>query len=230
MRRRAGRWSARRRGLEIKSCAAGRLRIFGLRGSAGRCPPASGLRLVYRVGVQDDRSALLAALAESLRELRERAGRPSISSLRRATGFSEATVCDALSGRLRPSRRVVTALAAALGADPDTWQSRWDTLDRAQQSVPGARWRRAPDQPAGCLVEGCPNESSGRLCSTHRRHERLYGDPTAGPFNATSHSPTCSVDGCDRPYSAKGLCRPHYVGRQRASAAQRSLEDSSGQG
>jgi hypothetical protein len=24
------------------------------------------------------------------------------------------------------------------------------------------------------------------------------------------HPPTCGVDGCDRPYKALGLCRPHY--------------------
>lgn len=179
------------------------------------------------MGVQDVRSALVADFAGSLRELRERAGRPSISSLGRATGFSEGTVCDALSGRLRPSRRVVTALAAALGADPGVWESRWDALGRAQQGVPGARWRRAPGQPDGCQVEGCRNQSSGRLCSTHRRHERLYGDPTAGPFNETGHSPTCSVDGCDRPYSAKGFCRPHYVRWQRTRASEESPGDPS---
>ena len=170
------------------------------------------------MGVEDSRSALLASFAASLRELRERAGRPSISSLSRATGFSEATVCDALSGRLRPSRRVVVALAAALGADPVLWGSRWDALDRAQQGLPGTRWRRAAGEPDGCQVEGCSNQPEGRWCRTHRRHEQQYGDPTAGPFRQTSHSPTCSVDGCGRPYSAKGLCRPHYVRHQRATA------------
>ena len=168
---------------------------------------------------------MLAGFAASLRELRERAGRPSISSLRRATGFSEATVCDALSGRLRPSRRVVTALAAALGADSDAWGSQWDALDRAQQSLPGARWRRAAGEPDGCQVEGCSNQPEGRWCRTHRRHEQQYGDPTAGPFNQTSHSPTCSVDGCDRRYSAKGRCRPHYVRHQRATARNRTAAD-----
>lgn len=164
--------------------------------------------------------ALLTGFAASLRELRERAGRPSISSLGRATGFSEATVCDALSGRLRPSRRVVTALAAALGADPDVWDSRWNALDRAQQSLPGARWRRVPGEPVRCQVEGCTNQPQGRLCSTHRRHEQLYGDPTVGPFNVISHAATCSIDGCERPYSAKGLCRPHYVRERRAAAGE----------
>ena len=176
------------------------------------------LGLTYCVGVDDARSALLADFAASLRQLREGADRPSISSLHRTTGFSEATVCDALSGRLRPSRRVVTALATALGADPNAWGSRWDDLDRAQQNLPGARWRKAAGEPDACQVEGCPNQPQGRLCSTHRRHERQYGDPTAGRFNTTSHSPTCSVDGCDRPYSAKGMCRPHYVRWQRTKA------------
>ena len=175
-------------------------------------------RSIYRVVVEDARSALVANFAASLRELREKAGRPSISSLSRATGFSEATVCDALSGRLRPSRRAVAALAAVLGADADVWGLRWDALDRAQQRLPGARWHRTAEDPDGCQVEGCSNQAEGRLCRTHRRHERQYGDPIAGPFNQTNHSPTCSVDGCDRPYSAKGLCRPHYVRHQRATA------------
>ena len=179
--------------------------------------------LAYRMGVEDARSALQAGFAASLWE---KAGRPSISSLRRATGFSEATVCDALSGRLRPSRRVVTALAAALGADPDVWGLRWDVLDRAQQSLPGGRWQRAAGERDGCQVDGCDNQPQGRLCSTHRRHERQYGDPTAGPFNQTNHSPSCSVDGCDRPYSAKGLCRPHYVRHQRVTAAKRTTANS----
>ena len=179
------------------------------------------------MGVEDARSALQADFAGSLRELRERVGRPSISSLSRATGFSEATVCDAFSGRLRPSRRVVAALAAALGADPDGWGSRWDALDRAQQGLPGARWRRAAGEPEGCQVEGCPNQPEGRWCRTHRRHEQQFGDPTAGPFQQTSHSPTCSVDGCDRPYSAKGLCRPHYVRHQRATVRRKTGASSS---
>ncbi|GAA1428453.1 hypothetical protein GCM10009616_08090 [Microlunatus lacustris] len=52
----------------------------------------------------------------------------------------------------------------------------------------------------GAKVEGCPNKPKGRLCWTHHRHKRLYGDPRAGRFSPKTHPAACSVEGCERPY------------------------------
>ena len=50
----------------------------------------------------------------------------------------------------------------------------------------------------------------GRYCSTHQCHAQLYGDPLAGRFSPKAHPATCTVDGCDRPYRSRGMCRRHY--------------------
>ena len=174
--------------------------------------------------VKGQRAVLLAEFAASVRALREEAGRPSIRSLSEASALSEGSVCDALAGRRRPSRRAVVAIAVALGGDPQVWGSRWDELDAVWRVVPGARWRRAPgDDPHRCQVEGCVNQARGRLCSTHRLHKRLHGEPTAGTFNIMTHPKVCGVEGCERPYHAKGMCRSHYVRVGRASRASRDL-------
>jgi hypothetical protein len=58
-----------------------------------------------------------------------------------------------------------------------------------------------------------------RWCSTHQRHSDLYGGPTVGRFSPKIHPPTCTVNGCDRPYYAKGKCRPHHERAQHWTAS-----------
>lgn len=147
---------------------------------------------------QQDRLSPEQLLAAALRELREAAGRPAISWLALQSGFSEATVCDALSGRHRPSRRVLVAMVTALGADPELWGARWDGLDRARRAArPKVGRLDAAGKPV-CGIDGCPNKRWGaRWCGTHQAHYRRSGDPAAGTFLPMMHAPTCSVEGCD---------------------------------
>ena len=140
-----------------------------------------------------------AGLAGSLRQLRAIAGQPTITCLATIVGASRSAVSDAFSGRRRPARWLTLALVAELGGDQQEWAVRWDELDAALR-------------PTGrCEVDGCPNNKPrGRYCSTHQRHAQLYGDPLIGRFSPKTHPDTCTVDGCDRPYRSRGMCRSHY--------------------
>lgn len=63
-----------------------------------------------------------------------------------------------------------------------------------------------------CSVEGCdsPARHHRTMCGMHSRRLWKYGttdEPPARPPRPT----TCSIDGCDKPYLAKGLCGAHYA-------------------
>jgi hypothetical protein len=134
-----------------------------------------------------------------LRDLREAAGRTTIKDPASAMGYIDATVRGARRGRLQQSRRALQAVAAALGGDAEEYGRRWEDLDLAlhppQQSLRG---RRLPQRPWG------------PWCSAHRRHKELYGDPTAGRFSPKTHPEVGSVEGRERPYRARGLCKSRY--------------------
>ncbi len=165
-----------------------------------------GLRQPYDVAMAvlpPSDPALLEDFARSMRDQREAAGEPTIRQLAKTADYSERTISKVLKDRLQHSRRAVQAVAAALGADGEEWGRRWDALNLAPHPPIHARGDLS-------AIEGCPNPRHGRWCNTHDLHNRLYGHPAAGRFSPKTHPAVCSVDGCGRPYRARGLCKSHY--------------------
>ncbi len=79
-----------------------------------------------RLSVEE--AALREPLTRSLRQLRDEWGRFN-EDLQLATGYSlTTTIEDVFSVQRRVSKRAVTAVAAALGADPDEWGRRYEEL------------------------------------------------------------------------------------------------------
>lgn len=66
-----------------------------------------------------------------------------------------------------------------------------------------------------CAVEGCQTVSvytSHGWCNKHYQRWKRWGDPLGqgtrrGPGKVTE---SCTIEGCDRPQTAKGWCRLHY--------------------
>ena len=65
-----------------------------------------------------------------------------------------------------------------------------------------------------CSVEGCEREvkvKSKGWCMLHYKRWHRHGDPRMIQRPQKAPSPTCSVNGCSKPYLAKGLCTNHYA-------------------
>lgn len=72
-----------------------------------------------------------------------------------------------------------------------------------------------PKVKLSCKVKTC-NERAIRhgLCNAHSHRLRVCGDVQAEvPIQRKRRGVTepCSIEGCGRPYSAKGLCKQHYM-------------------
>ena len=68
-----------------------------------------------------------------------------------------------------------------------------------------------------CQVGGCADvRYSKGYCAYHYHANRKHGNPLAASgrrtraFKVAPEGATCSVEGCDRPFLAKGLCNTHY--------------------
>lgn len=64
-------------------------------------------------------------LATELRQLRERAGKPSYRELSRRTSFSVTVLSEAAGGRMLPTLPVFRAFVRACGGDVAGWEDRW---------------------------------------------------------------------------------------------------------
>lgn len=65
---------------------------------------------------------------------------------------------------------------------------------------------------ATCAVDGCTrsNRITRGRCSLHYARALASGELSRVIHVPRLSEPTCTIDGCDRPYRCKGLCSLHY--------------------
>jgi hypothetical protein len=98
----------------------------GRSGGAG-ASPAPG-------AVADPAAMSVAGFAAQLRELRERAGRPSYRRLAQLAHYSHTVLSQAAAGHSLPSLAVTQAFVRACGGDVEEWSARWREVDQAVRS------------------------------------------------------------------------------------------------
>jgi WD40 repeat protein len=72
----------------------------------------------------------IAQLADDLRRLRDKAGRPGYREMAVRANYSSATLSAAASGRRLPTLEVTLAYVAACGGDTREWERRWREAER----------------------------------------------------------------------------------------------------
>jgi hypothetical protein len=103
----------------------------------------------------------LATFVEQLRQLRAKAGGPSLRTLEAAVHYSRTTISDAITGRALPSLPVTLALVSYFGGDPTEWEQRWrairSRLDGGDDPYAGV----APAFPAQAVRDGADPDAAG---------------------------------------------------------------------
>ncbi|MFJ8313109.1 MULTISPECIES: hypothetical protein [unclassified Streptomyces] len=77
-------------------------------------------------------SSPLVDLAHDLRQLRDRAGGPTLQEMSCACAMSTAALSKAQSGQYFPTWNAVRGYVTACGGDPDEWHDRWQTVRLTQ--------------------------------------------------------------------------------------------------
>lgn len=115
-------------------------------------------------GTNGDPAAMsVAGFAAQLRELRDRAGRPSYRRLAQLAHYSHTALSQAAAGQSLPSLAVTQAFVRACGGDVEEWSARWREVDQAV---------RPPGEPPH------PSAPSASAPSPARAHSRWQA--TAG--------------------------------------------------
>jgi hypothetical protein len=104
----------------------------------------------------------VASLAAQLRELREKAGRPSYRELARRAFYSHSALSQAAAGQELPSLTVTLAFAEACGGDRQEWTVRWHQAAAAMQ--------------AGDVAPDVPVAADGAVSGPVRRGTRGWLD------------------------------------------------------
>jgi WD40 repeat protein len=74
--------------------------------------------------------------AHQLRELREKAGKPTYRAMAKKAGYTGSTLSEAAAGGRLPSLPVVLAYVAACDGDVVEWEARWHAAVREEQEQP----------------------------------------------------------------------------------------------
>jgi hypothetical protein len=99
----------------------------------------------------DSRSEDVNRFLEGLRELRERAGQPSLRAMARTAHYSHTALAGAVSGGRLPSLELALAFVRACGGDEDEWRRRWHAVrDRPQATAA----ERDPEHPSANSESG----------------------------------------------------------------------------
>ncbi|MER6563786.1 helix-turn-helix transcriptional regulator [Streptomyces sp. NPDC001027] len=86
-------------------------------------------RRTKELPIESDTSAIV-KFAASLRELREKAGNPTLASMAKETGVSTASLSKAAGGHELPSWRTTKSYVEVCGADPKQWRNLWEAIRR----------------------------------------------------------------------------------------------------
>jgi tetratricopeptide (TPR) repeat protein len=95
-------------------------------------------------------------LATGLRQLRDKAGKPSYRELSRRASFSTTVLSEAAGGRVLPTLPVLRAFVRACGGDVADWEERWEQVAAALGQDQKANGREQParsgEQPDSALA------------------------------------------------------------------------------
>lgn len=92
----------------------------------------------------DPAAGPVAAFADELRQLREKAGRPSYRELARRASFSVTVLSEAAGGQSLPTLAVVRGYVRACGGDVTEWEERWRSAADQQREESAGPARSAP--------------------------------------------------------------------------------------
>jgi hypothetical protein len=103
----------------------------------------------------------LATFVEQLRQLRAKAGGPSLRTLEAAVHYSRTTISDAINGKTLPSLPVTLALASFLGGDQSEWERRWHAVRGRLEGSDDPYAGVAPAGPAQVVRDGADPDAAG---------------------------------------------------------------------
>jgi hypothetical protein len=135
----------------------------GKPGARGAAPV--GAPLAPGAAAADAAALPVAGFAARLRELRERAGRPSYRQLAQVTHYSHTVLSQAAAGRSLPSLAVTQAFVRACGGDVDEWSARWREAERAvrQPAEPPRPPGPCPPVPSRARADSVRQPAAGWL-------------------------------------------------------------------
>ncbi|HUQ61186.1 helix-turn-helix domain-containing protein [Lentzea sp.] len=110
--------------------------------------------------------------AAELRELRERAGKPTYRQLAERSGYAVSTVSEAAGGRRLPTLDVALAYAVACGGDKQEWAAKWQIASLAATEIRSARSAGGENRPPYCGLSSFRTEDADLFFG----RERLVAD------------------------------------------------------
>lgn len=105
-------------------------------------------------------------------------------------------------------------LCSVEACDKPAWSRGWCNNHYQRWRLYGDPVAPSRARPRGtCSVPGCSDPCNGHgFCPSHYYRWKAYGDPLAPLVRNKWNSPTCSVEGCDRPRKrGAGMCVGHYL-------------------